>query len=772
MSGPLSAIAVPVRSRPHVARKRIELVLTSVALVLVVGSLFGLSLVAMDLMSGARGYLQAEALWSKGQKNAVLHLFQYIHSRSESEYQGFQAAVGLPLACHRIRQQMDLPHYDLPTVAYWYGKTGLSPGDRDIMIWLYRHLGRLPPIKKAITVWAEADEVILVLDREGGQMHEAIAAGQFDQAAADSALADIGRLNERLTRLEDDFSRSVANAANWLYSALILPFAIFSAVLVIAELLVHSIFLGQIASSENKYRHLIDTASEAILVADSRTGRILDYNRQAEAMLGASLLQLGGTVWPLLCTQPAGGQAMPAAFSVMNGSQTQTRLRTADGTWMDVEYSASMVKVRGGSLLELIIRDVTARKRTESALRESERQYRHMAEELRMARDAALEASKAKSEFLANMSHEIRTPMNGVIGMIGLALEQCSDPERKDELQAAQGAAHSLVAILNDILDLSQIEAGKMVLEEIDFDLQACLLEALRIFEPTVRQKGLRLGLRFAPDCPAWVCGDPVRLRQVVVNLVGNAVKFTVEGGVELRVTPKAEGRLRLEVRDSGIGIPAHKLTAIFEAFTQADGSHARRFGGSGLGLAITRRLVDLMGGRVWAESQTGRGSRFFVELPMPSRPAPLVTEPAAPAAAAPIPTQLGILVAEDNPVNQKVICAMLRRQNWSVALAENGKEAYECFLRARFDLILMDVQMPEVDGLEATRLIRIHELRGGIGRTPIVALTAHASRSQHDQCLREGMDAVITKPVERSTLLNCIAEVLAEARVVLPPAS
>jgi signal transduction histidine kinase/CheY-like chemotaxis protein len=386
--------------------------------------------------------------------------------------------------------------------------------------------------------------------------------------------------------------------------------------------------------------------------------------------------------------------------------------------------------------------------------------------ELLFAKQKAESATRLKSEFLANMSHEIRTPMNGVMGMISLLLDKCKDSEQREQLSIAQGAGQSLVTLLNDILDFSKIEAGKMTIEAIDFDLRKTVDESLGAFDIAAREKNLRLDSIVAPDCPAWVRGDPLRLRQILTNLVGNAVKFTSQGSLQAIVTPGTRGRVKFEVRDSGIGIPASKLTSIFEAFTQADGSTTRQYGGTGLGLAITRKLVNLLGGRLSAQSALGAGSSFFFELPLEERAAP----PAGTAQTATVPDArrwpaLRILVAEDNIVNQKVVCSMIRREGWTAVLAGNGREAYERFLAESFDVVLMDVQMPEVDGLQATTLIRQEELRRSGGRRPtripIFALTAHASHAQHEQCLAKGMDAVITKPVSLLTLRKALSPVI-----------
>jgi signal transduction histidine kinase/ActR/RegA family two-component response regulator len=388
--------------------------------------------------------------------------------------------------------------------------------------------------------------------------------------------------------------------------------------------------------------------------------------------------------------------------------------------------------------------------------------------ELLLAKDKAEVAARLKSEFLANMSHEIRTPMNGVIGMISLALDRCQVPEEREQLLTAQSAAQSLVSLLNDILDLSKIEAGRMSLEVIPFDMQALLQEAVRMFDLAARQKHLALGLDVAPWCPVWVRGDPVRLRQVLVNLVGNAVKFTPQGSVQVTASVPSAGVVRFEVRDTGIGVATEKLESIFEAFTQADGSHTRRFGGTGLGLTITRRLVDLLGGRLWADSNIGRGSRFCVELPLEPCAEPVAAPGPGPEKAPVSLSGLQVLVAEDNAINQKVIVSMLRRQGCAVTLAEDGRQTFERFLESRFDVILMDVQMPEMDGFEATGLIRQEERRRGAAgpapRIPIIALTAHASPSEHAQCLAAGMDQVITKPVRLDTSLRGIQDRLSTA--------
>jgi two-component system, sensor histidine kinase and response regulator len=526
--------------------------------------------------------------------------------------------------------------------------------------------------------------------------------------------------------------------------------------------------------SETRYRMLLDTAHEGVWTIDAE-GRTDYVNRRMADLLGYEPEEMAGR--PLSDFMDAAAQRDAELYQTRRRSGLREvhefRFRRRDGEDLWALLATTPIPAAdggyGGALA--MVTDITDRKRAEAALFG--------------AKVIAEQATRAKSEFLANMSHEIRTPMNGIIGMTELLLDTGLTQEQREYLDMVLSSAESLLHIVDDILDFSRVEAGKLELDSQPFRIEESLSQPLKILAVRARQKGLGYTFRVLPDVPAEAIGDVGRIQQVLVNLVGNAIKFTDAGDVAVEVARAGatgeEVELHCSVRDTGIGFAVERQSAIFEPFAQGDASTTRRFGGTGLGLAISARLVELMGGRIWIDSESGQGAtvHFTARLGAVTdapQPAPKATagqrEPtsgAAREAESPRPSPalasraLKILLAEDNPVNERLAVALLGRRGHEVTVAENGREALEALERESFDLVLMDLQMPEMGGLEAVARIRTGEA-GTETHLPVIALTARAMPGDRERCLAAGMDGYLAKPIRAAELHAAIEEVLASS--------
>jgi PAS domain S-box-containing protein len=516
-----------------------------------------------------------------------------------------------------------------------------------------------------------------------------------------------------------------------------------------------------------KYTNLYDFAPVGYVTLD-RTGTVTAANLTCAGILGVERSRLAGRRFGRFIpaeTRYLFSDFLVKVFASRAKEVCETVLLKEGGSSLFVHIEA--VAAASGQECRVALTDITEHKRFEEALM----LQKEATEAHRQAKETAESTDRIKSLFLANMSHELRNPMTVILAMLQLTLKEELNPVLREYQDMAQRSARSLLRILNDILDMAKIEAGKLSIEDELFSLPLCISEVVDTFTPEVQRKGLEITLSIAEDMPKTVVGDQLRLQQILTNLVGNAVKFTETGSVVVRVSSAAASSAGIRdftfsVTDTGIGVPEAKKGLLFRAFSQIDSSHSRRYGGTGLGLSISREIVELMGGTISCSSEEGSGSTFSFTVPLrEARFEGAVPSPAAPLSPEAIPAPAGeraprILLAEDDAGNRKAFGALFKMSNYDVDFAEDGLQVIELWERGAYDLVLMDIQMPQLNGYEATRAIRLKEVERG-GHIPIVALTAHAFKEDVEKCLAAGMDAYISKPIDIVKFLQLIGEII-----------
>ena len=531
-----------------------------------------------------------------------------------------------------------------------------------------------------------------------------------------------------------------------------------------AEIEEHQQAVEALQISEGRFRDIVAASPVSMAICNGRNEVVL-LNEAFSRLFGYTLQDIPTMDhwWRLAYPDPDYRQQLMTTWQEYTAASVRERrpfepleveVCCKDGSWRTVVTTATPLSRNNGGEVLAMLYDITDRKAAELALERARREA-----------DAA---NRAKSEFLANMSHEIRTPMNGITGMVQLLRYTELSGDQQEFLRCLELSTKNLLSLLNDILDLSKIESGKVSLEYADFSLTRSIEEVVTTQLSQIRQKGLQLTLELSDDLPAVIHGDALRFKQILLNLLGNAVKFTATGSITIRAAATAPGgqetAIRLTVSDTGIGMTPDTLERIFLPFEQADGSTTRLYGGTGLGLTICRRLAELMGGRIWAESEPGAGSSFFVELPFITDDAAqeLLTD-GLPELPQPASRPLTLLLAEDNQINAVTVSAMLQQLGHQTDCVDDGQQAVLQWRAKSYDLILMDIQMPVMSGIDALRMIRQEEQQHG-GHLPVIALTARALRGDRERFMESGFDGYVPKPVRLRDLADEMERVVLQA--------
>jgi len=634
-----------------------------------------------------------------------------------------------------------------------------------------------------------------------------------------AATSDLHDFLQPVNQLEDKLSYTIGTARfdldnsctetqNWILFGSVGALVVIICVFVSMMMLITRAYrlvekrTSDLMASEEEYRGIFEASLDAIFIIDME-GRFIDANPAACKLFGYHRDEINNVTGKDLIDPDHLQHFEDFKQQVTTEGRFQAELVNIrkDGSRFHAEFKGAPFIYRGSLHLLGIMRDISDRKEAETNLRsakedaekanlelaESNEKLNLAVEEAHKMAAAAETANKAKSEFLANMSHEIRTPMNAIMGMNELLLNTDLDSEQRDFANTVRISADALLQIINDILDFSKIEAGKLDIDILDINVRTIVEDVLEMFSPKIQEKNLSCSCVIDPKIPPFLRGDPGRLRQILINLTNNAVKFTREGKISIMVSLEQEtdthARVRFSVTDTGIGIPREQRGRLFKPFTQVDSSTTRKYGGTGLGLAISKRLVEMLGGKIDFESSEGEGTTFWFSLDLEKLAAgesppeisdlkasnePSRFENAGGGSTDAIPENKNqksarILIAEDNVANQKVIKRILQKLGYHADVVADGREVVKTLKTTPYDLVLMDIQMPELNGLEATAVIRQMEKKSGT-HLPIIAVTAHALHGERERCLAAGMDGYLSKPIKIKSLNEAIQEHLTSA--------
>lgn len=772
---------------------------------------------SLNTLSSIRAYVGGEGLWSKAQKNAIYSLQKYGSTHDFDDYMRFKKFMQVPFGDRKTRLELEKKYPDWKIARQGFLEGHNHPEDIDRMITLVRRFNKIYYVNKAIAIWSLADPVITQLVPIGERLHKEMITVPISQERINSILKEIDPINDKLTALGDEFSSTLGEGSRWLEDLILkLLFAVTLMVEIIGLLLTISVSRGiakgldeilvaakSIASgnlrtrarafsqdeigvlaesfnrmtieleqnisarkvaeikqiefdamfhAEEKFRLVLEAAPNAMVVVD-RNGKITLINKQTENLFGCTRDELIGQ--PIEILVPVRFRSMyPDYLSVYFTNPTSRGMGIGldffglhkSGKEFPAEVGLSPINTDEGPMVLASIIDITERKANDKLLRE--------------AKEKAEQSSHAKQEFLSIMSHEIRTPLNAVLGITQMLADENPKKSQIEQLRVLKFSANNLLSLINNILDFSKIEAGKIQFEKINFNFHELINGVMDSFMHEAKEKSLSIHSTLDTNIPEYLVGDPTRLTQILNNIINNAIKFTEKGKVDfnIKILPTSESELELlfEVSDTGIGIAKENLEEIFESFSQAHTSITRRFGGSGLGLAICKRLVEMLGGKISVESELGKGSAFRFTLSFAKGEVPVHRE-GIPAV---FPHEAGlkglkILIVEDNLPNMALAKKMISKWGANVDCAENGKEAVEKIKEIKYDLVLMDLQMPVMDGYEATREIR--KMGFSSRDLPVIALTAFATSEDKAHASKEGMNDFISKPIDSRELYRKI---------------